>query len=370
MYEIALVMDQQVGLRTQSLNFEEVVGKDSSIHATWVPVRYAADAGPLSRLPGLPKQMQGTLRGIHEIRTGLGDARRFDAILWATWAAKSVPDLVAAAPSFLVMDMTPVQMAAMGEQYGYTSSRAQFLGGWKRRATDRLYQQAASFFPWNEWVAGSLREDYGVPAAKIAPFSPGVNVDLYRSAPEVRPQDGVVRLLFVGGDFKRKGGDLLLRWTRETRITMPWELHIVTRDDVPATPHVTVHHNLRNNSPELVRLYQQCDLFVLPTRADCYSLVAMEAMASGLPVIISRIGGIPEIVQEDETGYLVDVGDYAALKAHLERLILDHSLRQRLGAASRRRACTHFNCNTNVERILDAMKARSRRSAAEVAVFQ
>lgn len=361
MYEIAFVMDQQVGLRTQALNFEHVVGKDASIKATWVPVRYEADAGLLARLPGVPSGIKGSLRGIREIRTGLGDGRRFDAVLWATWAAKSVPDLVAAAPSFLVMDMTPVQMEAMGAQYGYTSARARFLGGWKRRATEYLYRQATALFPWNDWVANSLRADYGVPPRKIMPLSPGVNVGLYHEAAHAKPDDGVVRLLFVGGDFKRKGGDLLLRWARETRVKIPWELHIVTRDEVPETPGVIVHHNLPNNSAELVNLYRRSDMLVLPTRADCYSLVAMEAMASGLPVLISPLGGIPEIVKEGETGYLIGVDDYTSLTTHLERLMMDPSLRQRLGAASRRRACTDFDCNANIERILDALKAGSRR---------
>jgi glycosyltransferase involved in cell wall biosynthesis len=359
MFRFAFILDQQVGLRTQALNFERVVGDDPSVEATWVPVRYAARGGPLARLPGLPSEFKGTLRGIREIRDGLGNARRFQAALWATWAAKSVPDLVAAAPAFVVMDMTPVQMEAMGERYGYTRARARFMGGWKRRATQRLYRQATHLFPWNDWVAASLRDDYGVPAEKVTPISPGVDVELYRSDPAAKPGDGVVRLLFVGGDFERKGGDLLLRWARETRIMIPWELHIATRDEVPDTPRVVVHRNLPNNSPELIRLYQQSDVFVLPTRADCYSLVAMEAMAAGLPTVISRLGGIPDIVQEGQTGYLIDSDDYAALAAHLDRLTADPGLRQTLGNAAHRRACAHFNCRINLQRVLDAMKAAS-----------
>ena len=63
MYEIAFVMDQQVGLRTQALNFQDVVEKDPTIKATWVPVRYEADAGLLTRLPGMPSGIKGSLRG-------------------------------------------------------------------------------------------------------------------------------------------------------------------------------------------------------------------------------------------------------------------------------------------------------------------
>ena len=128
-------------------------------------MRYERDAGLLTRLPGVPSGIKGTLRGVREIREGWATpaARRR---LWATWAAKSVPDLVAAAPAFLVMDMTPVQMEAMGALYGYSRARARLGGGWKRRATERLYRQAAHLFPWNDWVAASLRDDYGVPAGK------------------------------------------------------------------------------------------------------------------------------------------------------------------------------------------------------------
>lgn len=168
-------MDQQVGLRTQALNWRRVVSEDPDVVPTWVDVHYEADAGPLSRLPGLPSGIQGTLRGVREIRAGLGDVSRFDAVLWATWAAKSVPELVRAAPAALVMDMTPAQMEAMGAQYGYSRARARLGAGWKRRATDRLYAGARHLFPWNEWVAASLRDDYGVPADKITAVSPGVD---------------------------------------------------------------------------------------------------------------------------------------------------------------------------------------------------
>ena len=131
------------------------------------------------------------------------------------------------------MDMTPTQMESMGALYGYGRARARFGAGWKRRATDRLYAQAVHLFPWNEWVAASLKSDYGVSANKITAISPGVDQELFRPSADMRAEDGRVRLLFVGGDFARKGGDLLLRWAKETRIGGPWELHLVTRDIVP-----------------------------------------------------------------------------------------------------------------------------------------
>lgn len=355
-FQFAFVLDQQIGLKTQALNWQRTVSEDPTVHPTWVPVCYAAEAGLLSRLPGLPSGIKGSLRGIAEIKAGLKGCA-FDAVLWGTWAAKSVPALVSAAPAFLVMDMTPVQMEAMGALYGYSSARARLGASFKRRATDALYQKALHLFPWNEWVAQSLRDDYGVPAEKITVVSPGVDQMLFRPDPSAQANDGKVRLLFVGGDFARKGGDLLLRWAKETTAGTPWELHLVTRDVVPAMPGVFVHKHISNNSPALIHLYQSSDLAVLPTRADCYSLAAMEAMSCGLPVVISRLGGIPEIVTDGETGLLLEPGDYDSLASALNSLVDNAPRRQALGAAALLRAEQHFNCRVNLTRVLDAMKA-------------
>ena len=356
MYRFAFVMDQQVGLRTHSLNVQAAVDGDRSIQSTWVPVSYDSGSGWLKETPGIPAALRGTLMGAVQIRRGLGDIDDLQAVLWATWAAKCVPDLVGRAPAFFALDLTPVQMEQMGELYGYTRARARWFGGWKRRATERLYDRAVQLFPWSNWVAASLRDDYGVPAEKITPISPGVDLDLYRPGPAEPDGDGVVRLLFVGGDFLRKGGDLLLRWARETRVAHRWELHVVTRDEVPVIPGVVLHRGLTNHSPELVRLYQQSDLFVLPTLADCYSLVALEAMACALPVVISRLGGIPEIVEEGKTGYLLTPGDYPSLAARLDLLVQDEALRRSLGQAGRRRAVERFDSRANAMRVLEAMK--------------
>jgi len=350
-------MDQQVGLKTQALNWERVICETPDVDAAFIPVCYAGGGGPLSRLPGLPSGIKGTLRGVREIQEGWQAAGPREAVLWATWAAKSVPDLVAAAPAYFVMDMTPTQIEAMGAHYGYGAARARLGAAWKRRATQKIYAQAAHFFPWNAWVGQSLKDDWGVPESKITPVSPGVDLTLFQPAPhKKRAGDRPVRLLFVGGDFQRKGGDLLLRWARETQVEFPWELHLVTRDPVPKAAGVQVHHGVVNNSPELVTLYQTSDVFVLPTRADCYSLVAMEAMACGLPVVISALGGIPEIVADGETGFLTAPDDYAALAAHLDTLVTNAARREAMGAAALARARTHFDCRVNLGRILDVMK--------------
>lgn len=360
-HRFAFVLDQQVGLKTLALNMEAVVLADSSITPTIVPVRYEAPTNnPLLRLPGVPESIKGTLRGVGEIKSGLGNGKAFDGLFWLSWAAKSVPDLVKAAPSFLMMDMTPTQMEQMGELYGYSRARSRFMGGWKKKASLHLYEVVEHLFPWSDWAAQSLHNDYNVPLEKITVVSPGVDTDLYRPAREnEKPNDGVCRFLFVGGDFERKGGDLLLRWAWETK-TKPWEIHLVTRDPVSETPGVHVYHNVSNNSDTLLSLYRKCDVLVLPTRADCYSLVGMEAQASGLPVIISNLAGIPDVVADKETGLLLPPGDHDALAACLDHVVENPALRQTMGRAARNRAERLFDCRVNLGGILAAMKAAAR----------
>jgi len=99
---------------------------------------------------------------------------------------------------------------------------------------------------------------------------------------------------------------------------------------------------------ELPALYNAADVFVLASRrydllVEGFGIAIVEASASGLPVIASRSGGIPEAVREGETGFLVDPDDPAAVAAMAVRLLGDDALRRRMGAAGRAAVETHYN---------------------------
>lgn len=84
-----------------------------------------------------------------------------------------------------------------------------------------------------------------------------------------------------------------------------------------------------------VALFKGCEIFVLPSRMEPLGIVNLEAMAAGKPVVASRVGGVPEIVSESETGLLFPAEDESALAAALIRLTSDTGLRNKLGAAGR-----------------------------------
>ena len=100
--------------------------------------------------------------------------------------------------------------------------------------------------------------------------------------------------------------------------------------------------HLLGHRPDVERVLAALDVFVLPSRSEGLSNTILEAMASGLPVVATRVGGAEELVEEGATGLLVPPGEPAALADALGRLLVAPDLRRVMGAAGRRRAGREF----------------------------
>jgi len=146
-----------------------------------------------------------------------------------------------------------------------------------------------------------------------------------------------VRVLFMGGDFPRKGGpDLLDAW-REGGFADRAALDLVTDWPLAAArmpPGVSCIRGIGPNTREWLDLWRQADLFVMPTRHEAFGMVFQEAAAAGLPVVATNINAIPEIVQEQQTGILVPPGDRRGLVQAMRTLIDSPDLRLRMGTAA------------------------------------
>jgi glycosyltransferase involved in cell wall biosynthesis len=85
------------------------------------------------------------------------------------------------------------------------------------------------------------------------------------------------------------------------------------------------------------------DLLLLPSETESFGLAALEAMACEAPVIATRVGGLPEVVRDGETGHLVTMGDIAAMAEHVIELLSDERKQREMGRRGRAWAVEHFN---------------------------
>jgi len=149
---------------------------------------------------------------------------------------------------------------------------------------------------------------------------------LLRALPEVMRFEPEVRLLLVGEGPSREG---LEDAAQELGIVD--RVHFLGfRDDVP-------------------RVLSALDCFVLPSLSEGLSIATLEAMAAGLPVVVTDSGGPSELVSDGESGLIVPPGDSSALAQALIAVLHDHDLAGRLGRAARRRA-DGFDLSVMVER--------------------
>jgi glycosyltransferase involved in cell wall biosynthesis len=114
----------------------------------------------------------------------------------------------------------------------------------------------------------------------------------------------------------------------------------------------------RDDVPELLA---GSDVFVLASDSEGLPMSVLEAMAAGLPVVASAVGGIPELVRDGETGTLVRPGDSAVLARAIERIVSDPVLRDRLGEAGRHRVEQEFSLERFEREHLELYRNRARR---------
>jgi glycosyltransferase involved in cell wall biosynthesis len=101
--------------------------------------------------------------------------------------------------------------------------------------------------------------------------------------------------------------------------------------------------NLLGHVSDASSYLKALDLFVLPSRSEGLGYVLLEAGSAGLPVVATNVGGIPEIVEHEETGLLVPSGDREALTNALERLANDEALRTQLGKNLQEKVARDFS---------------------------
>jgi glycosyltransferase involved in cell wall biosynthesis len=100
-------------------------------------------------------------------------------------------------------------------------------------------------------------------------------------------------------------------------------------------------------------LFAESDIFVLPSRNEGFSNSLIQAMASGLPCIATRVGGNAEALEEGASGFLIDSEDHQALAERLMLLLRDPQMARRMGRRGRQAAAERFGMTAMLARLMD-----------------
>lgn len=366
------------GHYTQFLNFKECCPPEDVARIEWIPLTGDSSDDLLARLPGMPGGMRYGRHQFRHAQQAIQERGDWDALFFATMQVRFLPFL-RRYRSYLYTDFSPSCKRELAPWHDAAFRAPKPVLMLKDAVHGRLHRACRGIFTMSRWSADGLIADYGVDPDRVHVVLPGANLDRWPFVDRSARTGGPVRILFVGGQFPLKGGLRLLDWA-ETTQTKGWEMDMVTwpnelPDEIkkefdglgpgerrtvslaPRYPSARVHCGFKANTPEIMRLYEQADIFCLPTEGDASSIASLEAMASGLPVIVGAVGGIPELIEDGRTGYLLRHEESEALADRLEALIADAPLRQRLGCAARRSCETFFNVRRQMREILAVMDA-------------
>jgi glycosyltransferase involved in cell wall biosynthesis len=366
-WQFVFVLEQALGHVVHGMNIERVLADHTDIDATIIPVTPDSGTG-VRALPLLRNwSLQSSLAARHALRRHVA-ARPPDAVFVHTQvAALLARDVMRKYPTIVSMDATPVNFDTVGDAYGH-SRQADVVEAGKRAVTRRALHGAKAIVTWSHWAAASAVEDYDVDRDRVHAIPPGVDVRRLRPFVGERAP-GPTRLLFVGGDFERKGGLDLLEAIEV--LDRPVELDVVSSSAVvPSRLPVRVHAGVAANSPLITDLFRRADVFVLPSRGDCTPLAVAEALACGLPIVATPVGGMPELVRHGENGLLVQPQEPTQLARALKVLVDQPDTRRWFGENSRRLAEDEHDVDKNCRKIFHLMEtiagARSPRVDARV----
>lgn len=201
----------------------------------------------------------------------------------------------------------------------------------------------------SRWLSETARATLGLPAELTIDVIPNF-VDTTRYGPTQRRARGTPAVLAHVSNFRPiKRLEDVVRVFAAVRADLPARLELVGDGPERARIESLVDQlglradvRFRGEMDDLAGFYPSVDVFVLPSESESFGMAALEAMACGVPVVASNVGGLPDVIADGETGFLSPVGDVAAMAANVRRLLAEPDLHAAMSALARQRAESVF----------------------------
>ncbi len=236
----------------------------------------------------------------------------------------------------------------------------------------KLMNRSDALIAVSKYTVDELTELYGIDEKKIHVIYNGVDVQKFKPRPdrtELRREFGLENekkiVLFVGRLYHRKGLEILLRSIPPLLQEFSDVKFVISgtgfKEKEESLRNLTKqldiedHVTFRGYVPDekLPNLYSASDIFVLPAIYENFPFAILEAQATGLPVISTKVGGIPEFLVDNENGFLIDPGDSTQLTQRVLTLLQDPKLAKEMGNRGRKLIEEKFAWHLITSQVID-----------------
>lgn len=264
--------------------------------------------------------------------------------------------LVGSPPIFSYHDSN-AWLSMAGGSYSFSSHVSKSLIRASIEREKAIYAKNKAMFVFSQFVKNSFVHHFSVDPEKIHVVYAGPNIEV---ADDIEKTYDSRDILFVGVDFERKGGEIVLEAFRSVKKEInDARLIIVGGKKIPEANGVCTLGFIDKNTPDgerrITELYRRSAVFVMPSYFEPFGIVLIEAMLNRTPCIGSNVGAIPEIITHGETGFVIEKGNAKELAMRIIELMKDTDLRQNMGEKGYLKAKSTFTWESVGKKMHDVM---------------